>query len=180
MTPHEKVPLVRYVHPLIDQQRDLLEHTMTHDASPRARARGHSLLLSAQGMTINAITKIYPVDRDTVSTWIRKWEHEGPASLQDNPCRGRPPKLTPAEHTLAIEYLKAEPRSLTQVVARCMDNTAQRRSIASLKRLAKRARLRWKRVRKSLKSLRDPAAFARCQRELEALQNQEDQGKIAL
>ena len=180
MTPHEKVPLVRYVHPLIDQQRDLLEHTMTHDASPRARARAHSLLLSAQGMTIKEITKISPVDRDTVATWIRKWEHEGPASLHDKPRRGRPPKLTPAEHTLAIEYLKAEPRSLTQVVARFMDKTAQRRSIASLKRLAKRARLRWKRVRKSLKSLRDPEAFARCQRELEALQTQEDKGTSAL
>jgi transposase len=35
-------------------------------------------------------------------------------------------------------------------------------------------------VRKSLKSLRDPLAFAQCQRELEALQHQEDQGKIDL
>src|SRR5438128_11880380 len=179
-TPNDKVPPVRYVHPLIDQQRDLLENTMTHDASPRARARAHSLLLSAQGMTINEITKIYPVDRDTVSTWIRKWEHEGPASLHDKPCSGRPPKLTPAEQTLAIEYLKEEPRSLKQVVARFMDKTAKRLSMSSLKRLAKRARLRWKRVRKSLKSLRDPEEFTKCQRELEALQKQEDQGKIDL
>ena len=73
------MPIVRYVHPLTDQQCDLLENTMTHDASPRARARAHSLLLSAQGMTIKDITKIYQVDRDTVSTWIRKWEHDGPA-----------------------------------------------------------------------------------------------------
>jgi len=35
-------------------------------------------------------------------------------------------------------------------------------------------------VRKSFKSLRDPKAFARCQRALAALQKQEDQGKIAL
>ena len=171
---------MRYVHPLIDEQRDLLENTMTHDASPRARARAHSLLLSAQGMTINAITKIYPVDRDTVSTWIRKWEHDGPASLHDQPRSGRPPKLTPEEQTLAIAYIKEEPRSLRQVVERLTNKTAKRLSISSLKRLAKRARLRWKRVRKSLKSLRDPAAFARCQRELEAFQQQEDKGKIAL
>jgi len=38
-TPNDKVPIVRYVHPLIDTQRDLLENTMTHDVSPRARAR---------------------------------------------------------------------------------------------------------------------------------------------
>jgi len=171
---------VRYVHPLTDQQCDLLENTMTHDASHRARARAHSLLLSAQGMTINAITKIYQVDRDTVSTWIRKWEHDGPASLHDKPRSGRPPKLTPDEETLAIAYIKDEPRSLKQVVERLSQKTAKRLSMSSLKRLAKRARLRWKRVRKSLKSLRDPVAFARGKRELEALQKQEDQGKIAL
>jgi transposase len=153
---------------------------MTHDASPRARARAHSLLLSARGMTINAITTIYPVDRDTVATWIRKWEHEGPESLHDKPRSGRPPKLTPEEQQLAIAYIKEEPRSLKQVVERLTNKTEKRLSISSLKRLAKRGRLRWKRVRKSLKSLRDPAAFARCQRELEALQKQEDKGKLAL
>jgi transposase len=52
--------------------------------------------------------------------------------------------------------------------------------VSSLKRLAKKARLRWKRVRKSLKSLRDPLAFAQCQRELEALQTQEAKGKMDL
>src|SRR5713226_3245019 len=153
---------------------------MTHDTSPRARARAHSLLRSSHGLTIKEITKIYPVDRDTVSTWIRKWEHDGPASLHDKPRSGRPPKLTPDEQTLAIASIKDEPRSLKQVVERLTQKTAKRLSISSLKRLAKRARLRWKRVRKSLKSLRDPAAFARCQRELAAFQQQEDTGKIAL
>ena len=171
---------MRYVHPLIDTQRDLLENTMTHDVSPRARARAHSLILSAQGMTINAITKIYQVDRDTVSTWIRKWEHDGPESLHDKPRSGRPPKLTPEEQTLAIAYIKEEPRSLKQVVERLTQKTDKRLSISSRKRLATRARLRWKRVRKSLKSLRDPEAFDRCKRALEVLQKQEANGKIAL
>jgi len=153
---------------------------MTHDPAPRARARAHSLLLSAEGMTIKDIAKIYQIDRDTVSTWIRKWERDGPTSLHDQPRSGRPPKLTLEEQTLAIAYIKEEPRSLKQVVERLTQKTAKRLSMSSLKRLAKRARLRWKRVRKSLKSLRDPVAFARGQRDLEALQKQEDQGKIAL
>jgi len=153
---------------------------MTHDPSPRARARAHSLLRSAAGMTIKVSTTLSQVDRDTVATWIRKWERDGPASLHDHPRSGRPPKLTPDEQTLAIADIKAAPRSLKPVVERLTQKTAKRLSISSLKRLAKRARLRWKRVRKSLKSLRDPVAFARCQRDLEALQQQEAQGKIAL
>ncbi len=171
---------MRYVHALTDDQRELLEQTMKADTSFRARARAHSLLLSDQGTTIKDIAKTYQVDRDTVSSWITKWEHHGAQSLHDQPRSGRPSKLTPDEQALAQQYIKEEPRVLKGVVERLATKTAKRISISSLKRLAKKARLRWKRVRKSLKRLREPEAFARCQRELEALQQQEDTGKIAL
>jgi len=171
---------VRYVHLLTDEHCTILEKTIKNDTSPRARARAHSLLLSGQGATISEIAKIYHVDRDTVSTWITKWEQQGAAGLHDHPRSGRPPKLTPDEQALALTYIQEEPRSLKQVVERLAQKTAKRLSISALKRLAKRARLRWKRVRKSLKSLRDPEAFAQGQRALEALQKQEDAGKIDL
>src|SRR6266446_5075037 len=172
--------IVRYACPLTEQQRALLESMMKNDASHRARMRAHGLLLSSEGITIKAIAKIYHVDRDTVSTWIKKWEKWGDKSLHDQPRSGRPPTLNATEKELAQQYIKEEPRSLKNVVERLAQKTAKRLSISSLKRLAKKARLRWKRVRKSLKSLRDPIAFAQCQRELEALQKQEDQGKIDL
>jgi transposase len=172
--------IVRYVRLLTESQRHTLAEIMKHDAPPRARVRAHGILLSAQGMKIKEIAKIYQVDRDTVATWIKKWEQHGVASLYDKPRSGRPPKLTPEEQDLARQYIKEEPRCLKQVVEHLHQKTAKRLSISSLKRLAKKARLRWKRVRKSLKSLRDPAAFTQCQRELEALQKQEDQGKIGL
>ena len=159
---------MRYVRPLAEKQRELLESTMKNDASHRARVRAHSLLLSSQGITIKAIAKIYHVDRDTVSTWIKKWEKHGDKSLHDQPRSGRPSTLNTTEKELAKQYIKEEPRSLRNVVERLAQKTAKRLSISSLKRLAKKARLRWKRVRKSLKSLRDPLAFAKCQRELEA------------
>jgi transposase len=172
--------IVRYVRLLTESQRHTLAEIMKHDATPRARVRAHGILLSAQGMKIKEIAKIYQVDRDTVATWIKKWEQHGMASLYDKPRSGRPPKLTLAEQDLARQYIKEEPRCLKQVVERLRQKTAKRLSISSLKRLAKKARLRWKRVRKSLKSLRDPEEFTKCQRELEALQKQEDQGKIDL
>ena len=176
----DEVTSVRYVRPLTAEQRELLEKTMKADTSFRARTRAHSLLLSSQGTTIKEIAKTYQVDRDTVSSWLKKWEHHGAQSLHDQPRSGRPPKLTPDEQVIAQHYIKEEPRSLQSVVERLANHTEKRLSISSLKRLAKKARLRWKRVRKSLKRLRDPEAFAQCQRELEALQKQEDQGKIDL
>src|SRR6266478_4397602 len=112
--------------------------------------------------------RIYQVDRDTVSSWIKQWDQTGVESLYDKPRSGRPSTLTQEEKELAQHYIQEEPRCLKQVAERLSQKTAKRLSISSLKRLAKKARLRWKRVRKSLKSLRDPEEFAQCQRELEA------------
>ena len=171
---------MRYIQPLTEEQRVLLHKTMRDDPSFRARSRAHSLLLSAQGKTIKDIAQTYRVHRVTVSAWLHKWEQHGAASLHDQPRSGRPCKLTVAEQALAQHYLKDEPRTLKAAVDRIAHKSEKHISMSTLKRLAKKARLRWKRVRKSLKKLRDPDAFARCQRELEALQKLEDQGCIDL
>jgi transposase len=92
---------VRYVQPLTDEQRALLEKTMHEDIAFRARSRAHSLLLSAAGTPIQTIAKTYQVHRVTVSAWIKKWEHHGAQSLHDHPRSGRPSTLTPDEQALA-------------------------------------------------------------------------------
>ena len=145
----DEVLIVRYGQPLTEEPRELLDKTMQGDASFRARTRAHSLVLSAQGMTIQDIAKASQVHRVTVSAWIKKWERHGAQSLHDHPRSGRPPKLTPDEQALAQHSIKEDPRSLKQVAERFANTTEKRRSISSLKRLAKKAHLRWKRVRKS-------------------------------
>ena len=145
----DEVMIVRYVQPLTNEQRALLEKTMQEDTAFRARSRAHSLLLSATGTPIKAIAEAYQVHRVTVSAWIQKWEHHGAQSLHDHPRSGRPSKLTPDEQALAQQSSKEEPRSLKAVVERLAHTTAKRLSLSTRKRLAKKARLRWKRVRKS-------------------------------
>jgi transposase len=171
---------VRYVPPLTTEQYEKLQDIRHNDTSSRARSRAHSIILSSEGFPINDIAKIFHVDRDTISSWFTDWEQQRFDGLYDKPRSGRPPKLTAEEQGLALQYLAEEPRSCTRVVERLVTKTDKRISIATLKRLAKKVRLRWKRVRKSLKHLRDPEAFAQCQRELAALQQQEDEGKIDL
>ena len=141
--------IVRYVRPLTESQQHTLAEIRKHNVTPRARVRAHGILRSSQGMKIKEIAKIYQVDRDTVAPWIKQWEQPGVASLYDKPRSGRPRKLTPAEQDLARQYIKEEPRGLKQVRERLHQKTAKRLSISSLKRLAKKARLRWKCVRKS-------------------------------
>jgi transposase len=168
------------VQPLTDEHRALVEKTLKEDPAFRARSRAHSLVLSAAGTPIQTIAKTSQVHRVTVSAWITQWERHGAQSWHDHPRRGRPPQLTPDEQELAKHSIKEAPRSLQQVVERFANTPEKRRSISSLKRRAKRARLRWKRGRKSFKSLRDPEAFERCKRAREALQQQEANGKIDL
>ncbi len=172
--------IVRYVNPLTENQQHALQDLMRHDVTPRVRMRAHSLVLSSQGFPIKDIAKVSQVDRDTVATWIKKWEKDEVKSLYDKPRSGRPSKLTKKEQEIARQYMIEEPRCLKRVVERLHQKTKKRLSISSLKRLAKKARLRWKRVRRSLKSFRDPEDFAKGQRELEALQQQEDRGRISL
>src|SRR5215831_1150029 len=100
---------VRYVQPLTDGQRELLEKTMHEDPSFRARSRAHSLLLSAEGLTIKVIAKAYQVHRVTVSAWIKKWEHHGVQSLHDQPRSGRPRKLTQTNRRLLNNISKKSP-----------------------------------------------------------------------
>ena len=117
---------------------------------PSARGRrDHSLLLSGQGTTIKDIAKTSQVHRVTVSAWITNWEHHGHASLHDTPRSGRPSILSPEEQEIALHYIQEEPRSRKGVMERIANTTDKRLSLSSLNRLAKRGRLRWKRVRKS-------------------------------
>src|SRR5439155_26780280 len=91
----DEVMLVRYVQPLTDEQRALLEKTMKEAPAFRARSRAHSLLLSAAGAPIQIIAKAYQVHRITVSAWIKTWERDGAQSFPDRPRRGSPPKRSP-------------------------------------------------------------------------------------
>ena len=114
----DEVMIVRYVQPLTDEQRALLEKTMKEDTAFRARSRAQSLLLSAGGTPIQTIAETYQVHRVTVSAWINKWEQHGVQSLHDQPRSGRPPTLTPDEQELAKHSIKEAPCSLKQVVER--------------------------------------------------------------
>ena len=119
----DEVMIVRYVQPLTQEQRQLLETTMKDDPAFRARSRAHGLLLSAHGTTIKDIAKTYQVHRVTVSAWIKNWEQHGAQSLHDKPRSGRPSTLCLEERAIALQYLTEEPHALKRVMHRFADKT---------------------------------------------------------
>lgn len=142
------------------------------------RSRSHAILLSAQGFKIKNLAETFSVCRQTVATWLHDWEDRGISGLLDLPRCGRPRILI--DEAKAIEYVNLSPRSLKAVLAELAKNFDLNMSHSTLKRACKRAKLTWKRVRKSLKSKRDTALFEKSRQQLAELVEQEKQGLIDL
>ena len=169
---------MRYVKPLSESEKTELETMFRDGDSHRVRRRAHIILLSAERFTICELARVYQIDRDTVSSTLTRWEKEGIEGLFDGERSGRPPKLTKEEADEAIKCLKKDPRSIKKALAETKEKTGKEISEWTLKRLAKKAKLRWKRMRKSTKDKRDPVEFERTQAEIEELHEQESTGEI--
>ena len=159
----------KFVSPLDPDQIQSLEALAEGDPVRRVRMRAHSILLSSRGTSIDEIARIYQVHRDTVSSWVDRFAHHGVDGLGDKPRRGGPSKLNGPEKEEAQALLKKHPNAPKMVLALLHEKTGKRISSSTLRRLAKGAGLRWKRVRKSLKSKRDEAAFAQAKKEIAGL-----------
>ena len=171
---------MRFVSSLSESNREQLTAQFKYHDSHSVRRRAHSILLSADGFTIDEITRIYQIHRDTVGTTFDRWEREGIEGLIDGYRSGRPPKLSESEADEAIKSLKEDPRSIKKALATTNEKTGKQISEWTLKRIAKRAELRWKRMRKSVKGKRNQAEFERVQSEITILHEQEAAGELAI
>lgn len=159
----------KFVSPLKDEEQAYLEDVMHQAPSRRVRMRAHSILLSARGSSMNEIATIYQVHRATVSSWLDTWQASGMNGLGDKPRSGRPANLNDAEQAKLKALIKAHPSSPRTVLAKLAETTGKTFSRPSLRRVAKAWGLRWKRVRKSVKSKRDDQAFNVAKQEIESL-----------
>jgi transposase len=159
----------KFVSALGPAQVRSLEELAEGDPVRRIRMRAHGILLSARGSSVDEIARIYQVHRDTVSSWLDRFAQLGVDGLRDKPRSGSPSKLDAQEKEVVKELLKAHPNAPNVVLAQLTEKTGKSISRSSLRRLAKGAGLRWKRVRKSLKSKRDEEAFTQAKKEIEGL-----------
>jgi len=153
---------------------------MNNDPSSRVRMRAHCILLSNKKYTIEEITNIHGLHRDTVSSLIDSWNKFGFEGLYDQPRSGRPSKLTEDEKEIAIDLLREDPKSIKKVLDRLIVKTGKKISADTLKRTARDAGLSWKRVRKSLKSKQDKKEFEKAKKEIEDLEEEQKKGEIDL
>lgn len=170
----------KYVNLLNNEQISHLKELMKVSDSARVRMRAHSILLSAEGYSIDEIADIYHTDRDSVSSLIDRWEQSGTEGLHDKPRSGKPPKLTESEIEIVRKIIEEHPHSPKIILAKLSEKTGKTISISTLKRIVKKINFRWKRMRKSLKNRRDEEEFEKAVKEIEELNEQQHAGKIDL
>ncbi len=171
---------MKYVSRLTPEQRNRLQQIMKQDSSARGRQRAHAVLLSDQGYNREEIADIYQVKSDTISAWLDAWEQRGVDGLYDRPRSGCPVTLTKEEQKIAISLVKQYPRRIKLVIHKLAEQVGKTVSKSTIKRIVKAAKGRWKRVRRSLRSKRDPQAFTEGKARLEELRRQHQQGEIEL
>ena len=102
--------------------------------------------------------------------------------MLDKPRSGRPHLLSDEAEIDAIVRVNQSPRSLKKVLAKLTKdlNLAVSPSISTLKRICKWVKLTLKRVRKSLRSKRDPHLFEQSRQQLATLIEQPKHKEIDL
>jgi putative transposase len=84
------------------QQAELRQ--VARQAVGRVSERAHFVLLSAQGYSPPEIGALLGYDAQTVRTWLKAYQADGCAGLDDAPRSGRPPR---APHLLAVVQAQA-------------------------------------------------------------------------
>ena len=146
-----------------------LENIIKTNHSSRVRNRAHSIMLSENGFSMNEIASIFQLHRHSVSSWIDRWESSGVDGLFDRHRDGRPTKLTKKEKEIAKKLIEKHPQSINKVKEELAEKTGKTVSNWTLKRLAKASNLKWKRVRKSLKTKRNENDFKQAKKEIQEL-----------
>lgn len=170
----------RFIKSLSQEQQKSLNQMMRSHPSYRTRTRAHAILLSARRYAINQIADIFAVDRETVTSWLLRWEESGTDGLDDDPKSGRPPSLSDEEEKQAIEIVKEEPRSIKQQLLAVMEKFGKKLSLETLRNVCRRHGLSWRRIRRSLKGLRDETLFRQAQDELAGLKAAHREGLLEL
>lgn len=167
-----------FVEELSQVEEAMLESMYNNHPLAATRKRGHSILLSNKGYSIPQISEITEICRQSLATTIKRWNEMGLLGLIEKPRSGRPRILFSEAEKEAVERVKKEPRNLKKVLAEIADRTGLTLCKETLRRICKRAGLKGKRVRKSLKSKRNEKAYQEAFNQIVELLEKEEKGEV--
>lgn len=156
-----------------EQRQLLVQMWKTHDCH-YTRMRAHAIILSDQGYSVSELVDIFGVDRDSVASWIDRFETGGVDALPDADRPGAPPALDEDEQEILRTLFAQYPHLPSKVLAELKQRTGKEISESTLRKYAHRLRLSWKRFRRSLRKRRDERLFQIAQEELAEMLEEPD------
>lgn len=81
---------MKFVSPLSDTDLQALMEAYLYAEKPAQRRRAHAIVLSHKSYSINQISDILAITRETVSLWFDAWASRGLEGLRDKARPGRP------------------------------------------------------------------------------------------
>jgi len=169
-----------FISPLDENIFNDLDDLVKNSNKARVRQRAQAIILSSKRLSIDEIAVICGVVRNTVSSWIDNWEQLGLDGLCDKDRPGGPPKLNPDEKKLLLDLARETPRSVTNMITELFEKTGKLISDSTVKRLLKKAGLKWKRIRKTTKKKPDADEFETARNEIDELKEQHKNGELEL
>lgn len=129
---------MKFVSPLSDPDCHALSDAYRHGEKSALRRRAHAILLSHNDHTINQISEILAVRRDTVSRWIDAWETDGLEGLTDKDRAGRPTIYDEQDRERLKTLVLEAPHQIKAVQARLQQETGKSSCTTTIKRALKK------------------------------------------
>lgn len=169
-----------FVNTLNSEEIITLEEMNKNSLSHKLRLRSLIILMSNRGVQINQISLAFNIVRDTVSTTIKAWDNIGIRGLYDGSRSGRPPIFDEADRKIIINEITKEPRNLKTVISEVKKSTGKNSSTDTIKRIAKKKGLKWKRIKKKPAGKPDPTDYENKKHQLTYLRGEAYEGRINL
>jgi transposase len=158
----------------------LLERIYRQSRHHQVRQRAHFLILAGQGVKVEELMKIFSVSYKTIYNWMNRWESRGVVGLYNQPGRGRKPTFNSEQESKIKEWAKEEPKQLKKVLQKVKEAWNLEVSKDTIKRILKRLKMSWHRMRRDVGGEPDPIEYKEKQAQLTMFKELESEGKIDL
>jgi len=162
-----------------EENRTLLDMGIYHPHA-RTRRRALGVRMLGQGMTLRQVADEFDVHINSVEHWRQCWIRLGLVGLYEGRHSGRPPTLSRERQRELCRLAREEGGNSGTLQRRWRERGRERLSRSTLRRCLRRAGLRYKRCRLSVKGQRDEAAFERAEGALASLRDMARVGQCEL
>ena len=129
---------MRYIKNLTYETQNLLRRFHHSSQKHEVRQRAQCILLSFQRFTIEQLTKILTLHRNTIYNYLNAWEKEGLLFLYNEPKTGRNPKIRAENEAFVKEKIEKTPQQARKVLLQLEEEKGLKICLRTLQRFLKK------------------------------------------